>query len=326
MPSLLGLACAYLAVRYFRFYGWTVFLGVPLVVSFASGFLYRRSIPTSWGKTYGIAVLSLLMLGLLILLFALDGLVCLLMALPLGLLIALPGSAAGFLLARQLASARPALTSIILFCILLLLMGFERRAPVTVPPHVIVSAVTVDAPIARVWNGVIAFDRISAPPRGIFRMGIAYPIEATIEGHGVDAIRHCVFSTGAFVEPITEWNEPHTLAFDVIENPPPMKEFSIYSDLDAPHLHDTFTATKGEFRLQQEGTTTILEGTTWYRQKLYPDWYWHHISDEIIHRIHLRVLEHIKKAAESEPAAGAYGEPAVRLAALEIVFGPEAQR
>lgn len=300
MPAGLGLACSFLSIRYFGSYGMTMFIGVPTVVSFCSGLMYGRRVNATPGNAYGIAVLSMLALGGFIILFALDGLVCLLMAMPLGLIIALPGSEAGFYLGKRLTGPRSAAVNIVLFATLPLLMGFEHRAPATVPTHTVVSTVTINAPIENVWDGVVAFDPIEAPPRGIFRMGIAYPIEAEIEGTGVGAIRRCVFSTGAFVEPITEWDEPHTLTFGVTENPPAMKEFSIYSELDAPHLLDTFTATKGQFKLRQEGNTTILEGTTWYTQKLYPDWYWHHISDEIIHRIHLRVLEHIKKEVESE--------------------------
>ena len=41
-----------------------------------------------------------------------------------------------------------------------------------------------------------------------------------------------------------------------------------------------------------------LEGTTWYRHNLWPATYWQVWSDYIIHRIHLRVLEHIKERAE----------------------------
>ena len=44
-----------------------------------------------------------------------------------------------------------------------------------------------------------------------------------IEGEGVGAVRHCVFSTGAFVEPITIWNEPRHLRFDVTAMPEPMR-------------------------------------------------------------------------------------------------------
>ena len=298
LPAGLGLACSFLSIRYFGTYGMAMFIGVPIVVSFGAGLMYGRMAGATPGKAYGVAVLSMLALGGFILLFALDGLVCLLMALPLGLIVALPGGEAGFYLGRRLTRPRSAALNILLFCTLPLLMGFEHRLPATSPTHAVVSTVTVHAPIENVWDGVVAFDPIVAPPRGIFRMGIAYPIEAVIEGAGVGAIRRCVFSTGAFVEPIIEWDEPNTLTFDVSENPPAMKEFSIYSELDVPHLLDTFFATKGQFKLRQEGNTTILEGTTWYKQKIYPDWYWHHISDEIIHRIHLRVLEHIKKEVE----------------------------
>ena len=45
-------------------------------------------------------------------------------------------------------------------------------------------------------------------------------MKARIEGEGVGAIRYCSFSTGDFVEPITAWEKPHRLAFDVVKNPP----------------------------------------------------------------------------------------------------------
>lgn len=53
------------------------------------------------------------------------------------------------------------------------------------------------------------------------------------------------------LELITEWQEPHLLAFDVTENSPPMKEISIHSDLHAPQLHGLMVSKKGQFRLSQ---------------------------------------------------------------------------
>jgi hypothetical protein len=38
-----------------------------------------------------------------------------------------------------------------------------------------------------------------------------------------------------------------------------------------------------------------LEGTTWYTNKMRPAAYWQLWSDMAIHRIHLRVLDHIKR-------------------------------
>jgi hypothetical protein len=52
---------------------------------------------------------------------------------------------------------------------------------------------------------VIEFSKLPPPQEAIFKLGIAYPMRAQIAGHGPGAIRHCVFSTGAFVEPIEVW-------------------------------------------------------------------------------------------------------------------------
>ena len=57
----------------------------------------------------------------------------------------------------------------------------------------------------------------------------------------------------------------------------------------------------GQFRLVRlPGGRTRLEGTTWYQHGLYPAGYWRLWSDWIIHRIHLRVLEHVKRLSEEK--------------------------
>jgi hypothetical protein len=58
---------------------------------------------------------------------------------------------------------------------------------------------------------------------------------------------------------------------------------------------------RGQFRLTRlENGHTLLEGTTWYQHGLWPGGYWRLWSDAIIHRIHLRVLEHVRELAEKE--------------------------
>jgi hypothetical protein len=48
---------------------------------------------------------------------------------------------------------------------------------------------------------------------------------------------------------------------------------------------------------------TLLEGTTWYQNRFWPAVYWHFWSDYIIHRIHQRVLVHIKTLSEEQSDA-----------------------
>ena len=116
---------------------------------------------------------------------------------------------------------------------------------------------------------------------------------------GVGAIRRCNFTTGTFVEPITKWDEPNILEFSVIDQPPPMVEWSIYDDMHMEHLDGYFKSVKGQFLISELSKGKVkLTGTTWYKHEIWPVAYWTVWSDFILHRIHLRVLNHIKGKAE----------------------------
>lgn len=298
LPAMIGLPGAYFAAIVFESYGWTLFLGLPVLISFLSSLVFRWTGASSLRATYGIALLSILLLLGLILAVAIEGVICIVMALPLIAPLAILGASMGYLIGKRLSPSLAGATPLLLVVSFPFLVAVESSQSPTPRLHEVTTRIEVLAPIQSVWDEVIAFDRIDEAPAGIFRLGIAYPIEARIEGHGVGAVRHCIFSTGPFVEPITRWDEPHVLEFDVTSNPLPMKEFSPWGALDAPHLHGTFTAERGRFQLYEQDGKTILEGTTWYRQTISPDFYWHRISDHLIHLIHLRVLEHIKQQAE----------------------------
>jgi len=150
--------------------------------------------------------------------------------------------------------------------------GFEVR-----------SSIEINAPPAEVWKHVVEFSELAEPQEWYFRAGIAYPKRARIEGAGAGAIRYCDFSTGSFVEPIEVWSEPHLLRFRVTDNPAPMREWSPYSQVQAPHLHGYFISRQGQFRLTDLGNgRTLLEGTTWYQHGLWPAGYWRWWSDAIM--------------------------------------------
>lgn len=298
VPALLGFGLSALCVRVFEFYGWTLFLGLPVVVCFLSAFCTAFKRQVSFSSAYWISVLSLLCLGGFILIVALDGVICLLMALPLAMTLGTIGAVLGVWLGGACSGGVRTALPLLLVLLFPGLVAFERTTRPPEPLRTVTTGVVVHAPIQRVWQTVIAFPRIAEPPTGIFRLGIAYPIEARIEGSGVGAIRHCVFSTGSFVEPITHWEEPALLAFDVSSSPPPMRELSLYEHVEAPHLHGHMVSHRGQFRLIERDGQVVLEGTTWYTHTLSPQWYWGPISDYMIHQIHGRVLSHIKRTSE----------------------------
>jgi hypothetical protein len=206
---------------------------------------------------------------------AFEGVICLIMAIPIALPLAAFGGACGYFVQRRPPLPRNA--PVVLSALLLFVPGFElaEHAVAAKPPVFVVrSFIDVKAPPEKVWHGVVAFSEIPRPTEWIFRAGIAYPIRAQMLGSGVGAERHCVFSTGAFVEPITVWDEPRLLKFSVTSNPPPMEEWTPYSHIDPPHLHGFLESEGGQFLITPlpDGGTR-LEGTTWYRHRLWPSAY-----------------------------------------------------
>jgi len=299
VPAIIGTGVCWLCVDLANIYGIALFLGLPIVISFLASFIYCYKKEANFWATYGIACASITVQGVMILATAMDGLICLVMALPLSLFLGLIGTFLGRMAARASLGKGVTLLPLTLIFLFPGLVAFENAFPLPAPLRAVTTSVEIKAPIDRVWESVIAFPRIDAPPEGIFRAGIAYPIEARIDGHGVGAIRYCTFCTGSFVEPVTKWEKNRLLAFDVTSSPPPMKEVSIYEHVDAPHLHGKLESKKGQFRLEQRGNIVILEGTTWYRHEMWPQWYWAPMTDQIIHRIHQRVLDHIKTTSEN---------------------------
>ena len=231
--------------------------------------------------------------------FALEGLTCIVLAYPLAAGVATLGGWLGATVAVQ-SQLRPT-HLVVLLAALPLLIGAESRQS-SAPLREVISTLEIEAPPEKVWPHVVGFTELPAPSRWVFKLGIAYPKHARIDGHGPGALRYCEFSTGPFVEPITRWEEPTRLSFDVIEQPQPMEEWSPYQTVHAPHLLDGFQARRGEFRLiALPNNRTRLEGSTWYELDLFPQLYWTLWSDTLIHSIHDRVLTHVKNLVENTP-------------------------
>ncbi len=163
----------------------------------------------------------------------------------------------------------------------------------------VTTQITVAASPEQVWKHVVAFSQLPEPHEWFFRAGIAYPQRAHIDGSGAGAVRYCEFSTGAFVEPVEIWDAPRLLRFRVTDNPAPLRESSPYGDIQPKHLHGYLVSRQGELRLiPLPNGHTLLQGTTWYQHGLWPAECWRWWSDAIIHRIHLRVLDHVRILAE----------------------------
>src|SRR5258708_4848430 len=249
VSTVLGLLFVTLAARFFAEYGWGLFLGLPFLTGFVASWFLNKQGPHTGLETCTVSILTILLVGVVLIGFRYEGLVCLLMAVPL----ALPFSIAGGHLARYILRARDRSAAPPTFAACVALVPFmmlaQHLANPEPPVNAVTTSITVDAPVSVVWKNVIAFPPLQPPDEWAFRAGIAYPTAAEIVGSGPGAVRYCRFSTGDFVEPITVWDEGRLLAFDVTAQPPALRELSPWK-ITPPHVERNYMRSKhGQFRL-----------------------------------------------------------------------------
>jgi uncharacterized membrane protein YhaH (DUF805 family) len=302
ISAALTLLVAWLGTSLLGVYGWSLFVGLPFGMGFLSALIHSFHQPRGIGSCILTAMIAVSLAGAGFLLFALEGAICLIMAAPLAMALAISGAIIGYAVQRTL---RWKTDPFHLFCLAVLFapltMGLESGLPPALPLLEVKSAVVINAPPEKVWHNVISFSELPPPREMIFKLGVAYPVRAEIHGQGVGAVRHCNFSTGPFVEPVEVWDEPRLLKFSVTQNPEPMQEWTPYHNVHPAHLDGYLQSCGGQFRLiPLEGNRTLLEGTTWYYHHMWPVNYWQLWSDYIIHTIHLRVLNHVKQLSEAK--------------------------
>ena len=300
ITSALGYMLVQFSTETLVLYGWGLFFGVPFLLGFVSAWLLNlRALHTS-ERTIAVGIETMILTAALLFGSLREGMGCLIMALPLALPFGMAGSIVAWQICAHRRRALPPKAAAFLLMVPLLMLG-EHAARLQPPLHPVITSVVIDAPPAVVWKQLVAFSQLEPPEEWYFRAGIAYPTTAKIVGSGPGATRYCRFSTGDFVEPITVWEENRLLAFNVSAEPPSMRELSP-GNITPPHLeHNYFRSQRGQFRLVPvSGGRTLLEGTTWYQDYYWPQAYWQAWSDAIVHRIHLRVLRHVKTEAERQ--------------------------
>jgi uncharacterized membrane protein YhaH (DUF805 family) len=284
-----------------REYGWALFVGIPFALGFLATLVFGYHQPRSLWSCLGVSLLATTVAGGALLVVAIEGAICLIMAAPLAAGMALVGGFVAFQIQRSEWWQGPTQVLCVAIAGPLLMWGEHLLPPPAAPLFEVTTSVMVDAPPEAVWVNVVSFSELPPPREFLFRAGIAYPVRARIHGTGAGAERRCEFSTGPFVEPIEVWDEPHLLKFSVTSNPAPMQEWTPYEDLRPAHLDGFLQSRAGQFRLVSlAGGRTRLEGTTWYHHHMYPATYWRWWSDYIIHTIHLRVLRHVKDLSERQ--------------------------
>jgi hypothetical protein len=140
---VMGGAMLLVSVYLLESYGASLFVGTPLLMGAVAAYQYNRHSPRAYGASVGLGVSTVALGGLALLLFALEGLICIVMALPL----LLPLGALGGLLGKAIADSTRRPTGEILAAVLLLpLWALSERQMVGTSEFEVMTAIEIDAP------------------------------------------------------------------------------------------------------------------------------------------------------------------------------------
>ena len=229
----------------FGVYGYGVFMFTPFVIGVTAGYV-ANSKGNIGGSQTALSVTTAIGLGGLgLVLVAIEGLICIVMAAPLAMGLALIGGELGRYFALR--AKNPARQTMSCVALLPLVFTAEYVLP-TSTRFDTVQTIEVQAPPDAVWRSLLSTDPVEGPLALPFRLGVAHPLRAEIIGEGVGATRRGEFSTGTAIERITAWEPNRKLAFVVVEDIPAMRELIPTEHVHAPHVVGYFRTTTTSLR------------------------------------------------------------------------------
>jgi len=226
---------------------------VPFVVGYLTVHVGDRDGKWSWPRRLLLPWLSALLSLGIALAFAWEGLICVVIWLPLFLLVSLLGGLVAALVGKAVRSRRA--RGVLAGCVALLpavVAPLEHRAPAPDEVRIVATAIEIAASPATVWSE-IARVRKFEPDEHRFAwshaIGFPKPIEATLSHEGVGGVRHASFEGGVvFVETVHAWEPERHLAFAIEADPEaiPARALDEHVTVGGPY----FDVLEGDYRIE----------------------------------------------------------------------------
>lgn len=272
---LVGFACLYFkAVGY----GMAFFMAFPFAFGFALGTLQPRQ--------RNLVSLAVGIAGFLVLLLTLhlEGLVCVLMALPILAGSALLGGLAQRHYQRKHERPKetpPRLLTLSMPLLVLLVLG-QAEEQITAPPALVTVTTTARLPYpARlVFEGVQQMDTLAAPKPWLLRLGLPTPYKCVLSAPRVGGRRTCLFDNGRIVAEITAYRPGERLTMDVVDYRLTGRHWFHFQD--------------AQYRFSRQANQTVVTRTSSYRSQLRPRWYWQPLETYGIAQEHAFVLASLR--------------------------------
>ncbi len=295
--AVMALISAIPGITYFvptlLLFGLAMYIIAPLAAS-----IIACQTAAKLGMTVGPEMVGMTLLGLCIgtfgiILMGLDGMICVLMAMPLAMIICIVGS---YQYIRE-----EGINGIAFALMGTLAVGGDMHRIANEPALIMETRIHVAAPPEEVWPLVIEQPDLSGSKvdKFVAITGAAHPLSTHCPSAAVGARRVCRLTTGDMHEEVTESVPNRRFAFRVLNTPPAMKETNpFHPHIHPGHLDGYIEMRRGSFDLiETESGTEIIARST-YINRYGPIAYWRLWSDRIVRGVHNQVLDDVKRRAE----------------------------
>ena len=247
----------------------------------------------------------LLLLGV-VLALAWEGMICIALASPIFLFMAvLGGGVTGLVLwltERERLNRQAPLGTVLSALVLpFLLAPVEARVPPPDALREVTTATAIEASPETVWRQIVRVPTIAdaEQPWSFFHeIGVPRPLEASLSHEGVGGLRRARFEGGiTFEETVTEWDPGRGFAFHIRVNPE-----SIGPDVLDRHVKvggEYFDVVRGRFRIEPAGRGVVLHLSSRHRLSTRLNPYAGLWTDAIMRDIQRTVCGVVKRRSEA---------------------------
>jgi hypothetical protein len=262
--------------------GYTFFIVVPLCIGYSLG------IKLDWGISLVIAVMIGLTLFFFLLLTAgFEGLVCVIMLLPIFIPVVLIGILIGYnLRKRSLKADKKNIIKISLYPLIVLLFsgGIEHLFSNKFENAKVESTIYLPYEASTVYDFIKSVDTLAGKRSLLMNLGLSVPQKCVLEKEEVGAKRTCYFENGTIEEKVTDIKRGEYIKMKVTNYNLPGFKWLKFDD--AIYLFD------------QKGDSTKLTRITTYQSQLKPRIYWEFWERQAIEAQHEYVLNDLKRRLE----------------------------
>jgi hypothetical protein len=194
------------------------FLGLgSLIIGLLAVYPVERSAAQPIWRWFLLPILPIIMACCISLIFRIEGLICMVFALPGALLCSIAGGVLGGVFARVLRVRQK--TVACLAFLPFILAPLETLINPPVQTREVKTKIEIHAPASIVWRNIVRVEPIKSDElkdSWAEWIGFPRPVEATLSHEGVGGVRHASFERGLmFLETVNEWQPQKELAFSI---------------------------------------------------------------------------------------------------------------